>query len=60
MEADIVPMVVPPRPWVSVTDGGYLLTPGTIQGLSMHPPQKDLIHCGFSNETEGQALQFPI
>ena len=28
MDAGIVPMLVPPRPWVSVTEGGYLLTPG--------------------------------
>lgn len=28
MDAGIVPMLVPPQPWVSVTEGGYLLTPG--------------------------------
>lgn len=30
MDAGIVPMLVPPQPWVSVTEGGYLLTPGEL------------------------------
>lgn len=28
MEAEKVPMLVPPRPWSSVNEGGYLVHPG--------------------------------
>lgn len=28
MPALELPMVVPPRPWTSVTEGGYLISPG--------------------------------
>ena len=27
MESSELPMLVPPRPWSSVTEGGYLVTP---------------------------------
>eukprot|EP00118_Oscarella_pearsei_P017319 m.170983 g.170983 ORF g.170983 m.170983 type:complete len:224 (+) comp39047_c0_seq40:3630-4301(+) len=28
MRATVAPMLVPPRPWINVDDGGYLVTPG--------------------------------
>ena len=30
MEAEKVPMLVPPRPWSSVNEGGYLVHPGKL------------------------------
>ena len=35
MEAEKVPMLVPPRPWSSVNEGGYLVHPGKLFNASV-------------------------
>ncbi len=34
MPALELPMLVPPRPWTSVTEGGYLVSPGKTEGYT--------------------------